>query len=165
MSWISSARAMAAMAAMAAPALGCGGATGATASGVAGLPADFTGPGSYTVPAVPTVQFPISSVHIEQAGGTVSLYYELPAELVGQKTRVEVTGASDGTGAIQLSGEAGTSTCTVSRALLRCDEDLSGVHVAAPPASSPLSGSDPERAAAQAFLSDPIGVLSVALPP
>lgn len=150
------------IAAISASTLGCGGAPEATAAaaGVAGLPADFTGPGTYTVPAVPTVQFPISSVHVEQAGGTVSLYYELPASLVGTPTPVELTGVADGTGAIHLSGAAGTSTCTVQHAELHCDEHLSGIHVDAPPASN-----DPEHAAAQAFFVDPIGVLRVALPP
>ena len=149
-----------AMAMMAAPMLGCG---APTPAGVASLPDDFTGPGTYTVPAVPAVQYALAKVRIEQANGSVSVYYDLPAELVGQTTQVELTGAPDATGAIQLSGDAGTSTCTVAPGLLRCEEHLSGIQVGKPPASPPLS--DPQRAAAQAFLSDPIGVLSVPLPP
>jgi hypothetical protein len=148
-----------AVAAIAAEMLGCGGGH----ADVPGLPEDFTGPGSYTVPAVPSVEFAIARVRIEQNSGAVSLYYEIPAALVGKKTWVETTGSLDATtGALKLSGAAGTSTCSVSPALLRCEEDLPGVPIAAPLAGS---SSDPEIAAARAFQADPIGVLSVILPP
>lgn len=138
--------------------LGCG-ATGSLA--VTYIPEDYWGPGSYTVPAVPSVSFPISTVHVEQEDGTFSIYYKLPATLVGQPTSVSLTGAPDATGTIQLSGTAGTSTCTVTSGVLSCQEHLSGVVVSEPPAEA----TDAERAAAQAFSDDPIGVLAVQLPP
>jgi hypothetical protein len=125
------------------------------------LPADFTGPGSYTVPAVPDVSFPISEVRIEQEAGGVSLYYDLPADLVGQKTKVELDGTMDASGTLQLSGMAGTSTCSLSTGLLSCKETLSGIQ----PGPLPGSASNAQRAAAQAFIADPIGVLDVPLPP
>jgi hypothetical protein len=128
---------------------------------VAGLPADFKGPGSYTVPAVPTVTFPVSEVHIEQGNDDISLYYELPADLAGQKTDVHLEGAPDATGAIQFSGTAGTSTCTLTTGKLSCREDLSGIQLGPPPASTGSA----QSAAAAAFIADPIGVLDVPLPP
>jgi hypothetical protein len=140
--------------------VGCG-----SAHSVAGLPDDFNGPGSYTVPAVPKAVFAIASVDIDQDGGTVHIYYDLPAELVGQKARVDVTGAPDRTGALELWGAAGASTCIVSHALLRCEEHLSGVHVVTLDPSAQASLDDSQRAAAKAFVADPIGVLTVPLPP
>jgi hypothetical protein len=132
---------------------------------VPGLPADFQGPGTYTIPAAPAAPFALSSVRIEQGGGTVSVYYDLPAGLVGQKQRVDLTGTAEGTETILLVGTAGTSACTVSPGELRCEEHLSGVHVDAALATSELPSGDPQRAAVQAFSVDPIGVLAVALPP
>jgi hypothetical protein len=127
----------------------------------AGIPADFTGPGSYTVPAVPAVAFPIANVHIEQEDGAINLYYWLPAALVGQSTSVELASLEDATNKLQLSGDMGTSTCTVSVGLLSCEEHLSGIQFRALPPSLTVQ----EAAAAASFASDPIGVLSVPLPP
>jgi hypothetical protein len=152
------------MAVMAAPMLlGCG-AQSSVGATVAGLPADFEGPGTYTVPEVPAAPFALASVRIEQSDGTVSVYYDLPADLVGQVQKVELTGVPDSAGTLQLSGAAGTSTCTVSATLLECDEHLSGIHIDAAQASSDLPPGDPRIAAVEAFGSDPIGVLRVALP-
>jgi hypothetical protein len=157
-----------AAASMAQALMGCGGTT--AVGGVPGLPVDFTGTGSYTVPAVPTVTFAVSEVRIEQTAGNVNLYYDLPADLVGRETSVELTGALDASGAIQLSGDAGTSTCTVATGrsagpspagLLSCKEDLSGIKVDPPHGNE----SDAQRAAVEAFITDPIGVLDVPLPP
>jgi hypothetical protein len=139
--------------------LGCGGAS--LPESMATLPTEFTGPGDYTVPAVPSVQFPLSRVRIEQTAGVVSLYYDLPAALAGRSTSVELDGTMNADGTLQLSGQAGTSSCTVSPTLLRCNEDLSGIHVAQPMTSTPQ---DPQQAAAQAFFEDPIGVLRLPLP-
>jgi hypothetical protein len=139
--------------------LGCGGASAPESA--ASLPAKFTGPGVYTVPAVPSVEFPLAKVRIEQAAGVVSLYYDLPAALAGQSTSVELDGTVDATGTLQLSGSAGYSSCTVSPTLLHCKEHLTGIHVTAPTSTTPP---DPQQAAAQAFFEDPIGVLSLPLP-
>jgi hypothetical protein len=154
---------MAALMAAAPVFLGCG-AEAFVDPSEAGLPADFEGPGVYTVPAAPTASFALSRVSIEQAGGVVSVYYDLPADLVGRTQRVELDGLPDGDGAMQLAGTAGTSTCTVAQALLRCHEALSGVHVDVAAASAGLSPGNPRLAAVQAFATDPIGVLSVTLP-
>lgn len=153
-------RAIASTLAAALAMIGCG----APGADVAGLPTEFKGPGVYTVPEVPAAPFALASVRIEQSDGTVSVYYDLPAVLVGKLERVELTGALDDAGKIQLAGDAGTSTCTVTAAELRCDERLFGVHVDGAAASAELPEGDPRRAAVQAFVSDPIGVLSVALP-
>jgi hypothetical protein len=141
--------------------LGCGAPEPVT---VAGLPTDYKGPGVYTVPGAPAAAFDLPGVRIEQTGGMVSVYYDLPADLVGTAQSVELTGAVDATGALQLAGDAGTSTCTVSPAALDCDERLVGVHVDAAQASAQLPVGDPRRAAVQAFTDDPIGILHVALP-
>jgi hypothetical protein len=126
-----------------------------------GVPAEFTGPGSYTVPAVPSVAFPIDKVHLEQEAGAISIYYQLPAELVGQATWVKLASPDGSADTLALSGEKGTSTCTVTVGLLSCDEHLTGVAVG----PVPPSVTDAQRAAAAAFASDPIGVLTVPLPP
>jgi hypothetical protein len=139
--------------------LGCGGAS--SPESATSLPAEFTGPGDYTVPAVPSVQFPLAKVRIEQTGGAVSLYYDLPAALAGKSTSVELDGTVNPDGTLQLSGTAGKSTCTISPALLRCNEHLTGIHPTAPASTPPLN---PQQAAAQAFFEDPIGVLSLPLP-
>jgi hypothetical protein len=141
--------------------LGCGGASAPESPSSPTLPAEFTGPGVYTVPAVPSVEFPLAKVRIEQTAGMVSLYYELPAALAGKSTSVNLTGTVDPDGTVQLSGADGTSTCTVSSTLLKCNEHLTGVHLAQPVSSTPP---DPQEAAAQAFFEDPIGVLSLPLP-
>jgi len=143
-------------------ALGCGSAGTGAPSGVTELPADFTGPGVYTVPAVPAAQFPIASVKIEQEDDGVSLYYDLPADLAGESVHVELEGKLDGAGTIQLSGAMGTSTCTVSPGEIVCDEHLSGLH--GEPSSPKLPPAGPQRTAAQSFITDPIGRLVVALP-
>jgi hypothetical protein len=148
-------------AAMAAPMLlGCGGQVDGGAT-VPGLPADFTGPGVYTVPADPTVTFAIAKVRVEQAAGSLSVYYDLPAEFSAQEPDVELTGTPGGTETVHLSGEAGTSTCTVTPGLLRCEEVLSGVRF---DAAQAMAAGDPLTPAVTAFRSEPIGVLSVALP-
>lgn len=139
--------------------LGCGG--GAT---VPGLPSDFKGPGVYTVPADPAVPFALAKVHIEQSPGSVSVYYELPAEFFPEVPDVKLTGTPDGTQTFHLAGDAGTSTCTVAAATLQCDEDLSGVHFDAAQAMAALPAGDPRVPAVDAFLAEPIGVLSVELP-
>jgi hypothetical protein len=125
-----------------------------------GVPAEFTGPGSYTVPAVPGVAFSIDKVHLEQDKGAISIYYALPAELVGQTTWVKLASPDGSASTLDLSGDKGTSTCTVTVGLLSCDEHLSGVSVG----PIPSSATDAQRAAAAAFASDPIGVLTVPLP-
>ena len=151
------------MAVMAVPMLlACGGSGGGGAV-VAGLPADFTGPGVYTVPADPTVPFPIAKVHVEQDDGTVSVYYDLPAEFFAQTPHIEFTGTPDGTATVHLTGDAGTSTCTVASAVLQCDEDLSGLQFDAAQAKAALPPGDPQAPAVDAFLGEPIGVLSVSL--
>jgi hypothetical protein len=143
-------------------ALGCGsGGTGAPA-GATDLPEDFTGPGVYTVPAVPAAQFPIATVKIEQEDDGVSLYYELPADLAGEPVHVELHGKLDGAGSLQLSGAMGTSTCTVSPGQIVCDEHLSGLR--GEPTSPKLPPAGPQRTAAQSFITDPIGRLTVVLP-
>jgi hypothetical protein len=140
--------------------LGCGGDESML---VPGLPSDFTGPGVYTVPAAPGVSFAVSQVQVKQWAGTVGVYYELPTEFFAQAPDVTLTGTADGTGTIHLTGAAGTSTCTVETALLRCDENLSGVQFYAAQAKAALPPSDPRVSAVAAFTSEPIGVLSVAL--
>jgi hypothetical protein len=140
--------------------LGCGAPDEAA---VPGLPAELEAPGVYTVPAAPGATFAISSVRVEQGGGTVSVYYDLPADLVGRKERVALDGAADGAGSILLWGAAGMSMCTVSPTELRCEEHLVGVHIDAAQASAGLPPGDPRRAAAEAFSVDPIGVLGVDL--
>lgn len=153
-----------AMAMMGAPMLlGCG-ASASVDPAVAGLPADFEGPGTYTVPEVPTAPFTLARVDVEQSAGVVSVYYELPANLVGQMQKVALSGGLDSSGTLQLSGAAGTSTCTIAPTLLECEERLTGVHVNAAQASAELPPGDPRVAAVQAFVSDPIGVLRVTLP-
>jgi|HubBroStandDraft_6_1064221.scaffolds.fasta_scaffold386825_2 hypothetical protein len=142
----------------AAAVVGCG---GAAVEEVPGLPADFQGPGVYTVPAVPAASFAVSNVHVEQGGGTVSVYYDLPTDLVGGKQSVALTGPAGGTATVSLTGAAGTSTCTVSAGKMQCDEHLTGVHVDVAQALSELPPDDPRRAAVQAFSQDPIGVLAV----
>jgi hypothetical protein len=141
--------------------LGCGGTTTPNATAAMSLPANFTGPGTYTVPAVPSVEFPLAKVRVEQTAGMVSIYYDLPAALAGTATSVELTGTADASGTLALSGDAGTSTCTISPGLLRCDEHLTGIHLAAPSSTTPPSS---QEQAAQAFFDDPIGVLSLPLP-
>jgi hypothetical protein len=150
--------------------LGCGLLLGCGADGVggdeatmAGLPAAFSGPGTYTVPADPTVLFPITKVDVEQAGGSVSVYYELPTEFAAQ-THVDLTGPADGTATVHLSGDAGTSTCTIAAGALSCHEDLSGVQFDSAKAMSALPPGDPRAAAVDAFISEPIGVLTLQLP-
>jgi hypothetical protein len=149
-------------AAMAASILfGCGGNESML---VPGLPADFTGPGVYTVPAAPGVSFAVYQVQVKQWAGRVGVYYELPDEFFAQTPDVSLTGTADGTGAIHLAGAAGTSTCTVETALLRCEENLSSVQFYAVQANAALPPSDPRVPAVEAFRSEPIGVLSVAFP-
>jgi hypothetical protein len=116
------------------------------------------------VPAYPSVGFTVPWVHIEQSGGSISMYYDLPAALAGRQVPVEGTGAPDDSGAIHLSGSAGTSTCTVSNATLSCEEHLSGIHLS-PRWISPRAASDPQQAAREAFVADPIGNLDVPLHP
>jgi hypothetical protein len=153
-----------AMAAMTAPLLlGCG-AEEAVNPVVAGLPADFTGPGVYTVPADPTVPFAIAHVDVYQEGGAITVYYELPADFFADAPQVELTGTPDDTGTFHLTGGAGTSTCTVGTTVLQCDEHLFGVQFDAAQAKAALPPSDPRAAAVEAFLEDPIGVLRVTLP-
>ena len=139
--------------------LGCG-AQGPLENSVPGLPANFKGPGAYTVPADPTVPFAVSSVGIEQADGMVSVYYELPPAFPALTPKVELTGVADQSDTVQLSGPAGTSTCTLSAALFECHEQLSGIQFG--PSVLPLG--DPQGAAVKAFIGDPVGVLSVTLP-
>jgi hypothetical protein len=141
-------------------ALGCG---GVASQSPMTLPADFTGPGVYTVPAVPAVEFRLAKVRVEQAGNHVSIYYDLPAQLAGKSTWVELDGTAEPDALIRLSGTAGTSTCTVTPSLLRCDEHLTGLQLVAPTSAPPSS--DPQAAAAQAFFDDPIGILTLPLPP
>ena len=143
--------------------LGCDG-SGDGGAVIAGLPTEYTGPGVYTVPAAPTVPFALAKVHVEQAGGTVSVYYDLPSEFFAQTPRVELTGTPDGTGTVHLSGDAGTSTCTVASAALQCEEDLTGVQFDAAAAIAALPPGDPQASAVAAFLSEPIGVLRMMLP-
>jgi hypothetical protein len=146
---------------MAAPMLlGCRGQVDGGAT-VPGLPADFTGPGVYTVPADPAVTFAIATVRVEQAAGGVRVYYDLPAEFSAQEPDVELAGTPDGTETVHLSGEAGTSTCTVTPGFFRCEEDLSGVRF---DAAQAMAAGDPLTLAVRAFRSEPIGVLTVALP-
>jgi hypothetical protein len=150
------------MAALLAPAIaGCG----PGGADVAGLPAELERPGVYTVPTAPGASFPIAKVRVEQESGTISVYYDLPADLVGRPQRVELTGAPDASGTIELSGEAGTSTCTVSATAFSCREHLSGIHDDAAAASAGLPPGAPQAAAVWAFSSDPIGVLGVPLSP
>jgi hypothetical protein len=149
--------------AMATVALGCSGPAPAPTPTVPGLPADFTGPGVYTVPAYPTVEFAVPWVHIEQNNGVVSIYYDLPPALAGRAVPVDATGTPDGSGPMQLSGDAGTSACTVSGGVLSCEEQFSGIHLS-PRWISPRTVSDPQQAAREAFAADPIGNLVVALP-
>ena len=159
MNFISSSRTLL-VAAMAAPLLlGCG-AESLLEADVPGLPADFEGPGTYTVPGFPKVQFAIKRVHVEQENGTVSVYYDLPAAFSAQASKVELSGAADGTETVKLEGTAGASTCTVLAGLLECHEQLSGVRFN----PSWLPPSDPQSAAVESFLVDPIGILSAALP-
>jgi hypothetical protein len=139
--------------------LGCG-AQGSLVAGVPGLPADFTGPGTYTIPAVPAAPFPFSKVHLEQSSGTVGVYYELPAAFPVRSPDVALSGTADGTETVALEGPAGTSTCTLSAGIFECHEVLTGLHFD----PQDLPASDPESAAVASFIVDPIGVLRVALP-
>jgi hypothetical protein len=140
--------------------LGCG---GGASGGLAGLPDDYEAPGTYTVPAVPAVRFPIAAVHVDQTDGTLRVYYDLPAELVPRAPRVTLIGPLDGSSTLDLSGPAGTSQCTATAGALQCREDLSGVHLDAEAAAA-LPPGNPQRAAVQAFIADPIGILEVTLP-
>ena len=139
--------------------VGCG-AQGPLENSVPGLPADFTGPGVYTVPADPTVPFAVSKVDIEQGDGIVSVYYDLPPAFPALAPKVKLTGMADQTDTVQLSGPAGMSKCTLSAALFECHEQLSGIRFG--PSVLPLD--DRQRAAVEAFIGDPVGVLSVTLP-
>jgi hypothetical protein len=153
-----------ATAAMAVPLLiGCGGASGDEAT-MAGLPGDLSGPGMYTVPADPTVQFAVSKIQVEEEGGTVTVYYDLPADFAPDSPHVVLSGTPDGTNKVHLSGAAGTSTCTIAAASFWCDEKLSGVHFDAQQAMAALPPGDPRAAAVDAFISEPIGVLTLAVP-
>ncbi len=152
-----------ATAALAAPLLlGCGAASSAVDAILPGAPVAFSGAGVYTVPAVPTVTFAIEKVKVEQAGGSVTVYYDLPAVFAAQSSDVKLTGPADGTASVDLSGDEGTSRCTVASGVLTCHEDLSGLQfdpaqaMADPPASAAVA------AAVAAFQSEPIGVLTVA---
>src|ERR1700677_5004190 len=69
-----------------------------------GVPAQFTGPGSYTVPAVPAAAYPIAWVHLEQEDGAIQLYYELPATLVGQATWITLESPDSSASTLELSG-------------------------------------------------------------
>ncbi len=156
-------RLMASALLLATAALGCGGEAFIDPT-LAGVPAQLEGPGVYTVPAAPGVAFALGRVSVAQADGDVSLYYELPADLVGRKQDVALKGAPDSATMVRLSGHAGTSTCTVAAALLRCEEHLSGVDVDVDAVRAALAPGDPRLAAAEAFAVDPIGVLSLPLP-
>jgi hypothetical protein len=143
----------------AASVIGCGDEepTAAGAAEMPGLPASFTGPGSYTVPAVPTVQFALPSVKVGQQDGTVSVYWDLPAAFPAEAPMVELTGTADETDTVMLAGPAGTSTCTLSASLFECHEQLSGIRFGTPD----LPATNPQSAAVDAFVGDPIGVLRV----
>jgi hypothetical protein len=142
--------------------LGCG-ASGSLTEPIPGLPPELAAPGVYTVPADPTVEFPISTVRVEQEGGSVSMYYELPAAFQTVDPHIELTGATTA-GAFYLTGHAGASTCTINGAVLLCNEHLSGVGClqGGTRTSSPPEGA--EVFAVDAFCGDPIGVLSVQIP-
>ncbi len=159
MNLISSSRTLLAAALLAPLLLGCAAETPIDGD-VPGLPADFKGPGTYSVPGFPDVQFAIKSVHVEQDSGTVSVYYELPAAFSARASKVELSGAADGTETVRLVGAAGASTCTVLTGLLECHEQLSGMQFN----PSRLPPSDPASAAVASFLVDPIGILSAPLP-
>ncbi len=151
-----------AVAAMAVPMLlGCGGAAVDDPT-VLGLPTDFMGPGVYTVPADPTVPFAVAKVHVEQAGGSVSVYYDLPAVFAAENSHIELTGPADGTATVHLTGDAGSSTCTVAAGVFSCDENLSGTRFDVQ-ATATLPPGDPRAAAVKAFIGEPIGVLDVTL--
>jgi hypothetical protein len=139
--------------------LGCGAATGDAT--MLGLPAEVSGAAVYTVPADPTVTFPVSKVKVEQVDGIVSVYYELPADFAAQSSDIKLSGFADGTATVHLSGDAGTSTCTVASAVLVCNEDLSGLRF--DPSQVMANPTDPLAAAIAAFMSEPIGVLTMAL--
>jgi hypothetical protein len=143
--------------------LGCG-ASGSLPEPIPGLPAELTAPGVYTVPAEPTVEFPIRTVRVEQAGGDVSIYYELPAVFQTVDPHIELAGAATTTGVFYLTGGAGSSTCTMTGARLRCDEHLSAVACRQAEARTALPVGRAEAVAVEAFCGDPIGVLSVQVP-
>lgn len=129
--------------------------------------------GLYRVPTVtPELEaaatFPIESADWIMSGDTVTLHYDLPIGLVGGDVEVTLTGtfAARAT-SVDVSGAAGTGTCTRDANIVTCLETFTGL------GTLPLSMDAVERAAsteyagpaqhrvdvANVFGSDPIGVL------
>ncbi len=107
--------------------------------------------------------------------GSVRLAYNLPKDLVGKTISVELEGtlSSDSSDpqTAELSGSAGTASCTLSATAVTCHEQLSGLApidsdlaVVEKLASSNFSGPSEQRVSvAQLFSSEPIGIVYIDL--
>jgi hypothetical protein len=151
----------AAVAMIAATTAGCGATE--DVQPVASFPAAFSGAGTYTVPADPSVAFPVAEVSIATSNGVVDLYYELPESFYADSPGVYLTGTVQADGTAKLSGPAGTSSCALSATSLQCKEDLTGMRFNVAEAMDALPASAADARAVFAFFSDPIGVLHVPL--
>lgn len=129
--------------------------------------------GEYAVPVEPSLAAvasnPVSVKFRIENSGAVRLQYDLPPVLVGAGKRIDLTGVTGADGTTQLSGAAGTATCTTDVAGdVRCVERLSGVAfdaVAVATALDRASISGVERMqrldVSQRFSVDPLGVLTI----
>ncbi len=131
--------------------------------------------GTYEVPVPAELQaaatYDVAEIEWVNAGGVVSLEYDLPEGLVGQKIRVRFTGvAADGATSAELTGEVGTATCAIAKATVSCNETMSNLvfqpdlTVIEALAATEYAGPAADRLdVAQRFQADPIGIVHIDL--
>lgn len=128
--------------------------------------------GSYEVPTdsaelAAAAIFDVEHIDWRVVGGVVTLDYDLPVGLVGGDVHVELSGAlADGATAVELTGPAGTGTCTRAGSIITCQELFTGLPalpisdaVVEARAAAEYAGPLAHRLAiAELFSTDPIGI-------
>jgi hypothetical protein len=126
---------------------------------------------SYSVPVPaelePYASFELGDLRFRQRGDEWTLDYSLPELLLGASRKLSFRGTLDASGTYELSGDAGSLTCTAEADTLRCDEVLAAVELDRDKleralAELPAQENEARWAVAERFADDPIGVLRFA---
>jgi hypothetical protein len=132
--------------------------------------------GTYEVPISPELRaaatFDVDEIEWSAIEGKARLAYKLPVGLVGTSLRVDFVGHVDQvSGSGELTGEAGSSACTIGEAYVVCKETMPGLlpidvdfDLVRKLAEREYPGPAQDRVdVATKFMNDPIGVARVDL--
>lgn len=123
--------------------------------------------GSYSVPVsaelAASASYSVNEIEWTYTGGTATLSYKLPVELLGKSQRVSFSGPFGTTGT--LVGDAGSAECSTVDRTITCREDMHALMPIEHDLSrvselAPANLASDRVSVTRVFISDPIGIAS-----